>query len=106
MIEKSLSKRYQCPATTIMFSRALRAGYAVLSYVLLALVRVGAGACGGTAETTLSGLPAGLAWLTPRFPRPRFVDCERAAGEGRAVEGVNGRLRRVTVRHLDEAKTP
>src|SRR5262245_17377395 len=29
-----------------------------------------------------------------------------AAGQGRAVEGVNGRLRRAVVRHFDEAKAP
>jgi hypothetical protein len=58
------------------------------------------------AATALSSLPAWLAWLPAGFSRPRFVDRESAAGEGRAVEGVNGRLRRVTVRHLDEAKAP
>jgi hypothetical protein len=60
-----------------MFSRALRAGYAVLPYGLLAL-SCAAGlvpVCGGTAETALSGLPARLA----RFPRPRFVDGEGTA---------------------------
>ena len=41
-----------------------------------------------------------------RFSRPRFVDREGAAGQGHAVEGVNGTLRCAVVRHLDEAKTP
>src|SRR5919206_4917619 len=54
----------------------------------------------------VSGLPARLTWLTARFPRPCFVDRESAAGQGHAVEGVNGRLRRAVVRHLDEAKAP
>ena len=30
------------------------------------------------AEMAMSGLPAWLAWLTARFPRPRFVDREGA----------------------------
>src|SRR4030095_5480147 len=83
----------------IMVSRAFRAGYAVPPHVLLA-------PCGGTAATAISGLRARLARLTAWFPRPRFVDREGAAGQGRAVEGVYGRLRRAAVRHLDEAKAP
>ena len=50
------------------------------------------------------GLPAGLARLTARFPRPRFVDRKGAAGQWCAVEGVNGAVRRAAVRHLDEGK--
>ena len=64
-----------------MFSRALRVGYAVLPYGLLALL-CAAGlvpVCGGTAKTVLRGLPARLARLTARFPRPRFVDGEGTA---------------------------
>src|SRR5499433_3254071 len=58
------------------------------------------------AATALGGLPTRLAWLPARLARPRFIDREGTAGQGRAVEGVYGRLRRAGVRHLDEAKTP
>src|SRR5262245_48455791 len=58
------------------------------------------------AATALDGLPTRLAWLPARLARPRFIDREGAAGQGRAVEGVNGRLRRAVVRHFDEAKAP
>ena len=89
----------------IMVSRAFRAGYAVPPHVLLVPSYArGLVPCGGTAATAISGLPARLARLTAWFPRPRFVDREGAAGQGRAVEGVYGRLRRAAVRHLDEAK--
>src|SRR5262249_32041337 len=64
-----------------------------------------AGTCGGAAATAVSGLPARLARLTVWFPRPRFVDGEGTASDLRAVEGVNGTLRRGAVRHLDKAKT-
>ena len=65
-----------------MFSRALRAGYAVLPYGLLGfLCAVGlVSVCGGIAETALRGLPARLARLPAWFPRPRFVDGEGTAG--------------------------
>ena len=53
-------------------------------------------------EEARTHLPARLAW----FPRSRFVDREGATGQGRAIEGVNGRLRCAVVRHLDEAKAP
>ncbi len=43
---------------------------------------------------------ASAAW----FSRPRFVDREGAAGQGHAVEGVNGAFCRPAVRHFDEAK--
>ena len=90
-----------------MLSRAFRAGYAVPPHVLLVPSYArGLVPCGGTAATAISGLPSRLARLTAWFPRPRFVDREGAAGQGRAVEGVYGRLRRAAVRHLDEAKAP
>ena len=54
--------------------------------------------------TARVGLLARLAWLPARFARPRFIDREGAAGQGRAVEGINGRLRCAGIRHLDEAK--
>ena len=57
-------------------------------------------------ETVPGGLPTWLAWLPARFTRPRFVDREGAASQGRAVEGVYGTLRCAGVRHLNEAKTP
>ena len=56
--------------------------------------------------TARVGLPARLVWLPARFSRPRFVDRKGAAGQGHAVEGVNGTLRRLAVWHFDEAKTP
>src|SRR5207244_5583748 len=70
------------------------------------VIRIGVGACGGTVETVLSGLPARPAWLPARFSRSPFVDREGAAGQGCAVEGVHRRLRRAVVRHLDEVKAP
>jgi hypothetical protein len=51
-------------------------------------------------------LPARLAWFSAWLSRPCCIDREGAAGQGRAVERVNGPLRRGAVRHLDEAKTP
>jgi hypothetical protein len=45
-------------------------------------------------EEASARLPARLAWLTAGFPRPRFVDREGAASDVRAVEGVNGAVRR------------
>jgi hypothetical protein len=56
--------------------------------------------------TARVGLPARLAWLPARCSRPCFVDREGAAGQGQAVEGVNGALHRLAVWHLDEARTP
>ena len=56
--------------------------------------------------TSRVGLPARLAWLPARCLRPCFVDREGAAGQGQAVEGVNGALHRLAVWHLDEARTP
>ena len=49
----------------------------------------------------VSGLPARLTWLTAGFPRPCLVDRESAAGQRRAVEGVDGAVGRMAVRHLD-----
>jgi hypothetical protein len=54
------------------------------------------------AATALGGLPVGglptrLAWLPARLARPRFIDREGTAGQGHAVEGINGRLRRAVV---------
>jgi hypothetical protein len=56
--------------------------------------------------TARVGFPARLAWLPARLARPRCIDREDAAGQGRAVEGVHGRLRRAGVRHLDAATAP
>src|SRR5262249_56987688 len=58
------------------------------------------------AATALGGLPTRLAWLPARLARPRFIDREGAASQGRAVEGVNGRLLPAGVRRLDEAQSP
>jgi hypothetical protein len=53
---------------------------------------------------SFSGVPTGLARLSARFPRPRFVDREGAASDVRTVESVNHAMCRAAVRHLDEAK--
>src|SRR5215813_8700391 len=50
-------------------------------------------------------LPAGLARLAARFPRPGFVDREGTPSQGRAIQTGNRVLCRAAVWHLDEAKT-
>jgi len=57
-------------------------------------------------QEALGGLPAGWARLTARCPRPRFVGCEGAPGQGCAVQASNRVLCRVAVWHLNKAKTP
>ena len=54
----------------------------------------------------MGSLPAWFPRFTARFPRPRFVDGEGAPGQCRTVEASNRVLRRMTVWHFDEAKTP
>src|SRR4029453_703655 len=89
-----------CQRTTVMCSQALSVEHVELLHGLPVSLRAEAGACGGTSATASCGLPARLAWLS----RPRFVDREGEASDVRAVEGVNGAVRLVAVRHFDEAK--
>ena len=52
------------------------------------------------------GMRMAMGSLPAWFPRPRFVDGEGAPGQCRAIEAGNRVLRRMTVWHFDEAKTP
>ena len=57
-------------------------------------------------QTAPESLPAWLAWLLARFPRPRSVHREGATGEGSAVEDIHGALRCVAIWSRDDAKAP